>query len=278
MYTPRNFPIYAREESDGPGLSRQNIIIIAVCSGVAAVVLGYFLYRSIRNCCQYVDPAPLPPVQPLAHHRELHVARVEESIASRPQTWYQPNHPATHSVGSKASLLGKSESPLTSPQSASTHQHLPLPSPSYRNPRPGSSSSTVTSSDASCTSPHSAPLSVESAAPPLPRPITELRSGNPPFRRHRPLSMSSTGSHNTAASRTSRHTLRSVPHAAHSQVQIILPTPLASLNNSRESLSLSIRRRQSGSYDRRSVADSWLLIESSANCTHPFYSVFLLSN
>ncbi|EFI28647.1 hypothetical protein CC1G_13673 [Coprinopsis cinerea okayama7 len=261
--------IYYRADDEGEGLSRQNIIIIAACSSAAGLILCYFLYRTIRNCRRSANPAPLPPVQPLAHHREHRVAAHENSL-SRPPTWFQPALPATHSMGSKASLLGK-ESPLLSgsapsssvsatesgqefdlpPVSADSSQHLPLPSPSYHGGRPGSSSS-YNSSDVSCASPHAFPLNSPDSAPPMPRPVADLRYGSP-ARRPRPLSMSSMQSMN---SRTSRHTVRGLPHSPYNQVQIVLPTPLASTNNSRESLALS---------HRRSIVDSWLLPSSNAD-------------
>ncbi|TFK30651.1 hypothetical protein FA15DRAFT_629895 [Coprinopsis marcescibilis] len=274
MYTPSIPAIYRRDPSEASGLSRTTIIIIAVCAGVGALVACFLLYRAIRKCRSSARSAPLPPVQPLAHHREHNATRFEESL-SRPQTWFEPNIPATHSFRrdspgeSKASLLGK-ESPLLSPESIcssadaaqevivqQTHfQHLPLPSPSYHNSRPGSSSS-LNSSDGSCTQ-HPFPISSDGHAQPLPRSITDLRSG---ARRPRPISMSSMASNNTAISRSSRYTVRGVPHSPHNNIQIFLPTPLASESNSRESLALPTRRRQSGAYDRRSIADSWMVIE-----------------
>lgn len=266
MYTPPAHYLHVRDDaSANGGLSRQNIIIIAACAGGGGLLLVLFFYHTIRSCMRSGDPAPLPPVQPLAHHRELHLAKIEETLASRPQTWYSSTPPpAPQSIGSKTSLLGRN-SPALSPSSSASPipfnsqlvdlpspNHLSLPSPSYH-----ADSSSLHSSDASCS-----PLPSEtSSALALPRSIVDLRSSHTPNRRTRPLSTSSLGSFN---SRTSRNTIRGAPHSPYSEVQIVLPTPLASVNNSRDSLSPNDPRF--GSYTRRSVADPWLSVElSSAN-------------
>lgn len=259
MYTSPTHYLHIRDEaSPNGGLSRQNIIIIAACASGGGLLLVFFFFRSIRSCLRAGDPAPLPPVQPLAHHREQHLARLEGSMASRPQTWFGPTPPLPPSISSNTSLLGRN-SPVLSPSSTGSPlpssseivdlpspNHLSLPSPSYH-----ADSSSLHSSDASCS-----PLPSEtSSAPAPPRSVSDLRSLHAPNRRTRPLSTSSVGSFN---SRTSRNTIRGAPHAPYSGVQIVLPTPLSSVNNSRESLSPS----RHGSY-RRSVADPWLSIDLS---------------
>lgn len=266
MFTPPTHMLIARDDAaSNGGLSRQNIIIIAACAGGGGLLFVFFFYRSLRSCLRSGDPAPLPPVQPLAHHREQQVARMDETLASRPQTWYSTTPPPPpRSIGSNTSLLGRN-SPVLSPSSSSASptpynsqlidlpspNHLSLPSPSYH-----ADSSSLHSSEASCS-----PLPSEnSSALALPRPIVDLRSSHTPNRRTRPLSTSSVGSFN---SRTSRNTIRGAPHSPYSGVQIILPTPLASATNSRDSLSPNDPRFSS--YGRRSVADPWLSVELSGH-------------
>ncbi|TEB39155.1 hypothetical protein FA13DRAFT_1725118 [Coprinellus micaceus] len=67
--------------------------------------------------------------------------------------------------------------------------------------------------------------------------------------------MSSTHTYGSTA-RASR--IYGVPHAPHNQIQIILPTPLASANNSRESLAMTRARFGPDAFDRRSIADPWM--------------------
>lgn len=273
MFISETTTLYPRDDDDGQGLTKQNIIIIAVCASVAFLVLAFALFRLIRNCRRSSKAAPLPPPQPLAHQREHHVSLFEQSVP-RVTTWYQPQ-PADHHIrsnslsGSRASLLGK-ESPGLSPSippstesmqdldSRISSQHLPLPNSFYPPVRPSSRSS-FNSSDASCAPPPSSAhsFSPDSATPSFPSPARYSRSP----RHARPLSMSSTHTYGTTTSRgTSR--VRGVPHAPHNQIQIVLPTPLASANNSRESLAIPRGRIGSGAGDRRSVADAWINLSS----------------
>ncbi|KAI0082218.1 hypothetical protein K474DRAFT_845848 [Panus rudis PR-1116 ss-1] len=78
--------LYSRDD-DG-GLSTASIIGIAVaCGSVGLLILTLFLWRLISRLCRRERPAPLPPVQALAHHREAHVAAFAERNTSRPTTW-----------------------------------------------------------------------------------------------------------------------------------------------------------------------------------------------
>ena len=269
--------LLTRADEDGPGLSKQNTIIVAVCAACGGIVLAYILWRVVRN--RNRRPAnPLPPPQPLAHHRERQVAQLQES--ARLATWYEPQHNAVghprlmSAKNSKASLLGiEPPSPTRSipPSSEDVRElsiadetdsrYLPPPNASFHLNRPGSRSSLV-SSEASCTTnPHTPDSSTHASG--------RGASGSPappPTRRQRPLSMSSTNTHHTTMSRRS-----GVPHAPYNQIQIILPTPLASANNSRETLPrLRHGRFDSDATDRRSIADPWI------NLGHGSYGEFFL--
>ena len=291
MYTTPATSYYARaDDDDGSGLSKQNIIIIAVSSSVGAIFLGYFLYRNIRNCIQRSKSTPHPLPQPLSHHRQQQVAQIEQQLPRA--TWYEPQFAAGDRLrldsarGSKASLLGSDSPALVSsitpsidspgaPSEDTSHQHLPLPTASYLHNRPSTSSS-LTSSDASCPPPpaqdpvgHGGDLAA--AIPPPPRPTSIVGRYSPvntPNRRARPLSMSSTHTYGSTA-RASR--IYGAPHAPHNQIQIILPTPLASANNSRESLAMMRARFGSDAFDRRSMADPWISMPAHLSEYFPSY-------
>jgi hypothetical protein len=148
-----------------------------------------------------------------------------------------------------------------------------LPTASYLHTRPSTSSS-LTSSDASCPPPfaqdpvgHSGDLTA--AIPPRPTSIGRYSPVNTPSRRARPLSMSSTHTYGSTA-RASR--IYGVPHAPHNQIQIILPTPLASANNSRESLAMTRARFGPDAFDRRSIADPWMSMPAHLSESFPSYS------
>jgi len=249
-------------------MAKDTVIIIAVCAALAAAVALFLTVRVVRHCMRTSNP--LPPPQPLAHHREQQLAKFENSLP-RSQTWYQQNHiPAPRQFGSNSarassvSLIPKT-SPSLSAEDSLDYTHLPLPNPSFL-PRPGSSSSytssetghtrstfTSNSSSAGLSSPPTPPLEQ-----PIPRP--HARSSSTPSRRSRPISTAS--SHSTIHSKTSRHTLRpGVPHGPHSQIQIVLPAPLSSdpYNQFQADYpsSLPVSRFDDGSY-RKSVVDRWV--------------------
>lgn len=269
--TPAGF----RDEADpGSGPSKQDVIIIATCSSFGALFLGYFLYLAIRKCRASSNSTPHPQPQPLAHHRQLQVAEIEQG-ASRRETWYNPQFTAHHdgrpysAGGSNVSLLGGDRQALT-PSSqpsidtaqeisdTSHHHQLPIPTASFLT---GPSSRSSMSSDAS--GPPSAreqpPLASPDPNSPLSQRFPTQRSPGGSVMAHaqrtRPLSMSSTQTYGSG-SRTSRY---GAPHAPHNQMQIILPTPLASTNVSRDSLPLSGKYGTDGG-DRRSIADPWITI------------------
>lgn len=192
-------------------------------------------------------------------------------------TWYEPQLAAGHHLrldsarGSTASLLGGDSPAFVSsippsidspgaPSEDSAHQRLPPPPAHILRDRPSTSSS-IASSEASSPplfgqDPEKSGVDLSAAIPPR-QPSTAGRYSpvTTPTRRTRPLSMSSAQTYGSSA-RTSR--IYGVPHAPHNQIQIILPTPLASANNSRESLAMRGRYYGADAFDRRSVADPWI--------------------
>lgn len=238
-------PIARRNDADDGSLSKQNIIIIAACCSAGGLLLCYFFYRTIRNCIRSSNPAPLPPVQPLAHHRE-HTNAIFQDTSSRPVSWLHPL--PTPLTDSKTSLLRDESPSLSLPSLISPGQEvliqpeirLSLP-PRYPG-RPGSSSSNISGD----TTPN---LPASGSSPPL---SSNGRSVASIPGRRRPSSMSSAGTTNSRAGRTS---LRGLPHG-NSTFQIVLPKPISSVQR------LTPDSRQSGALDRRSVVDQWLVLGS----------------
>ncbi|ESK98410.1 hypothetical protein Moror_160 [Moniliophthora roreri MCA 2997] len=180
-------------------------IIIAVCASVGFVIVLISLRLLYRRLVR-AKPAPLPPIQPLAHHRETHVSRLSLS-------------PYKATAASHVSLVSKDRLTPTADNS------LPLPIPSFHT---HDSSLSLTSSDEP-SSPETPPpptlssFSTQSHASIATTTYHESRhSPNRP--RSRPDSYTSMAS----TTRTSHSIRRGLPHDPQNQLQIVLPAPLAS--------------------------------------------------
>ncbi|KAL1952160.1 hypothetical protein VTO73DRAFT_1309 [Trametes versicolor] len=299
----------ARRDDSGGKLSTSTIIIIAVvCGCVVLLVFTLFLWRNIARSCRRDRNIPLPPPQDLAHHREQQLAAFADRNSSRPATWVEP-HPRMYSAhflsasASNASLIRGSsdysrgpsrenswvaEDAATSAESSPSPYPHPLsvenedfraPNPSYFgdvNPHNSMASVASDSSDGGgmlTTSPSELTHSVESSAslvrnavsPARPRPPRTSRSQS------RALSIvSSAGTMHSMRTTQSTNMLRGPAHSIHSNIQIVLPAPLAPElyppgrpTDDRISMYGSTPRTSSfygvsGEGDRRSTADPWL--------------------
>ncbi|KAI0374367.1 hypothetical protein BV20DRAFT_1041338 [Pilatotrama ljubarskyi] len=287
------------------------IIIAVVCGCVVLLVFALFLWRNLARSCRRSRKVPLPPVQDLAHHREQQLAAFSDRASSRPATWVDPPmfHPRAYSAhflsasASNASLIrhspdftNTSRSPTRegswavedTPSSESSPYPTPLstedlraPNPSYFAMNPDNSmasvvseSSDMASSSAFTTSPSELAHSAESSAsllqnayaPARPRPPRVSRS------RSRPLSMvSSAGTMHSMQTSQSMNMLRGPAHSIHSNIQIVLPAPLApelypAMRPMDDRISVYGGASRTNSFygfggegdNRRSTADPWL--------------------
>ncbi|KAJ7630694.1 hypothetical protein FB45DRAFT_916291 [Roridomyces roridus] len=221
------------------------IIIICVASAVVGTILLLVLYRLFLH--RPPAPVPLPPKQELARYREQsthglwhdpHALSVPslQFAASKSSLTY-PDSPGRHPVRNPSFIMSESPSEdmsqLGTPQmepSALQIPHLPFDTSS-------TSLSTSESSPSDSSHPHSRSPS----------------SSTRPKRRGRPLSVGSTSS--SALSRnTGRH--QGSPHGPFSQVQIVLPAPLAFSESSRPSVVDQWTPRVVRSEQRRSSSSS----------------------
>lgn len=275
MHSPDFFHDVTRELSaradGGHGLSSTNVIIIAVCCSVGGVVLGFVMWRLIRTCLS--KSAPLPPVQPLARHRDQQ--RQESDKSNRVSTWNHdlaiqgrnPSHLYASEDGSDAPLVSsrhqsfQTDDTDTSPVDSA----LPLPNPAFRSSwgtrdsSPLSSVGALTASDEFSPPPLTPPSAANSTSSlsNSQSPQTNTSSGTfngQPARQNKSRPISSVSSR---TSLSTKNTIRGSPHGPHSNIQIILPTPLASELQPYPAGGSRVSSREDLS-SRNSFVDRWL--------------------
>ncbi|KAK0473183.1 hypothetical protein IW261DRAFT_1504783 [Armillaria novae-zelandiae] len=203
--------------SDDKGISRQTIIIIAVCAAIGGLIVFAVVVRIIRSAYarSAAQTAPLPPVQPLAHHREHQLAKFYRENTSRPSTTYEPSNltaprPFTSDASSTHSMRVTRQEEISLNDAP---MELDVPNPSFQ-VSTRASSSTIGSSENSHASPETPPLQSPASISRLPH--------------HQTRSMSSARPSSARRPRPLRNNLRTgAPHGPHNPVQIVLPAPLA---------------------------------------------------
>ncbi|VDC01906.1 unnamed protein product [Peniophora sp. CBMAI 1063] len=212
------------------GGSQTTFIIVVAVAGTVATFFSLMLWRAIRHRRARQESAPLPPPQALAHHRELQLSRFEEAkfAASSPALLY-PSDSALAS-SSSASLIPAAASYGQGSGAATTESatdELAPPTPNFHGgSRPQSSGSDSSFSHSQGHSPADSPSHRNS---PLPSPSVTSNSHSQSTHDLRKAHRASRMSYSSASpSRMSARSRSSgAPHARHSQVQIVLPAPLA---------------------------------------------------
>jgi hypothetical protein len=248
-------------------LSTTTIVIIAVVGFLGALVFTIVLWRLFTRCFKRRKPAPLPPIQDLAHRREQQLAAF---TANRQTQWLDPSDPmlqrhASFQTGSSVSLLRNAEknntgqtddgvtaeSSVNSPVTLESESPLHPPNPMFYPPATSSPHlSMISTGSSSSTLPHpavssslsrqpsgahsSSQISVDSNNVLQPRPVragsrTPSHSNMRQSSRTRPLSqISSAGTSYSGHLARNASTTRGAPHRPYSGVQIVLPAPLGS--------------------------------------------------
>jgi hypothetical protein len=225
-------------------LSKTLIIVVAVSGLVGCIAILFLILR----CRRRPKSPPLPPIQPLAHHREKESNHLPHLRTPRNSVGL----PQPGRYGSDISLLKPSVQTDESHGAPSSSHHS---STSFVPPSP--------STNFTC---QSNPLLAESQSDESPsiqqhvpttrpaRSTSRTRSRQP---RSRINSSVSTHSNSAHTSTRSPNTIRGAPHSTLSNVQIVLPTPLApQLQNH-----MVTTRSAVGSYedlvDRGGISDGW---------------------
>jgi hypothetical protein len=210
----------------GGALSRQLLILVVVLATIATLAALFIVTQTLRS--RRRRSAPLPPVQPLAHH-----PFTKPDLDGEPPSPLYSTIPSSTGVSTmNASVLKEAEAHLS-----------PSSTPGFANSN--LSAISLASTDGQFSPPACSPAG----------------SGNSP--KPRPLSTNSIPN-GSVSRRGSRATLRGVPHAPHNQMEIILPTPLSPNLNRKPSSSGYSTRWENGSSDRISIADQWVAPRSLA--------------
>lgn len=227
--------VYARDgDSDNGGLSASGTIaIIVVCLCIAILAFFLFLWRVLYRLCSRKKSNPLPPAQPPVHGRSYKAwvdrKAFKESGSLRGLTYYNLSAAASQgSLTPASSIFNGRDDDARSARSALGPMALPnysLPNPVLN---PYASMISVASSAASedgASTPH-ATESVSHVSQPLPSHPT---ARGLPRTQSRPVStVSSVNTTRTAQSTRSQGSIiRGPPHSIHSNIQIVLPAPLA---------------------------------------------------
>ena len=268
----RHFP----RGASGGSLPHTTIIIIAVSVSVGVLLLTVLIWRIFSRLLR-PRSAPLPPRQALVHQRELQLAAftefTEHKNASVPNILPDSSEsallPNVRDWSVNTSNRASSYTPETD-DGAEVGLNLHPPAPNFFPPRINHSTSSSTSLPSS--NDNSAPSSDITSPPTPPDPFSTSISTTQSFRRikahsaqrPRPSSMVSLGtSHMTIRSRPS---VRAAPHAPHSNVQIVLPAPLAPNLYERTTgegprVPSPFARHSTYSESwRRSLADTWISV------------------
>jgi hypothetical protein len=257
----------------GQGLDHTTIIIVIVAASVGGLFIVVLCWRIFSWLSSRSSSTPLPPRQPLVHHREHQLAAFSEhKNAIIPDV----NSAVPIYCGSDVSLVPPTtDSPVNTPNDTSVLSHetgVAIDDNGTFHPFPTSPFF-----------PPQLPPNASSSSLPLPLPSSMdhsfdsgVTSPNQPRRRPnvrpepRPYSVASIGTSHTGMTGHSRSSVRGAPHSPHSNIQIVLPAPLSTNLHSRgASENLRGQRATIGNdmYSdvwRNSLADSWVSVGQKA--------------
>ena len=218
------------------GLSHTTVLVIAISASVGGLLLILVLWFILSRRSARSRSVPFPQRQALVHQRERQlVAFTEHQNASFPNLL-----PDDRSRLPSVKYVGDSLRDTLNATSSSNHEvdertappsffegHLQPPTPPFltsRTPPNASSTSLPLPYGRSTPSPDGT-LPPDSIFPSSDQSLKRAADRSGP--RRRPLSMGSFDTAQTTANGRSRSSIRAAPHAPHSNIQIMLPAPLA---------------------------------------------------
>lgn len=190
-------------------LSTTLIVVIAVSGLVGCLVFLFLIFR----CCRRPESAPLPPIQPLAHHREKesnylpHSHTFQNSLGPNPLGNYESDTSLLRQSRKPSFQTGISDrTPSSSNHSFSTH----------------SPQTNITSQSTPQLAEDEQAFSTQQYVPTTRQALSASRRP-----RSRVISVASTNTIFTQVSPRPTSIIRGAPHSVFSNVQIVLPAPLA---------------------------------------------------
>ncbi|KAG2057161.1 hypothetical protein BDR06DRAFT_969718 [Suillus hirtellus] len=223
---------FAMKIFSGTDVNHTTTVIIVVLCVVAGMLVLFGLFRFLRHRLARRS-TPLPPVQPIAHHRKQRLTEfaerptmsstyslssrlspsIELSPAASDPSFLTSKYDQTFHSQSSLYLADKSDGQAAPPSLANDEEVLPMPNPAFNHARRFSNSSLGSVSS----TPHSASVSSHS-----PSQATLIHS----YSRHTgpALAASSTSIRSRSSGRS---TIVGAPHGPLSQVRLVLPAPLA---------------------------------------------------
>ncbi|KAH8835396.1 hypothetical protein DL96DRAFT_1702382 [Flagelloscypha sp. PMI_526] len=233
-------------------MDKQTLIIVIVAGSLVGLVVLFWSARSLARACRR-QKTPIPQPQVLRHQAQTFSSRpatVYDSTLVAPVLPFDQSRTSLVSVGlHPPSVDGTAESgsDLTSrtPMDlrGNPHPSFHLVSPSASSFHSGEVSPTVETHDthdSGSTSAHQR------------RARSHTRSAG-----SRTSSMYGTSRPSSLVVSNSRHTLRGLPHGPFSNVQIVLPTPLAPSADIARGRPQSMRPQSMFSNHRLSMVDTW---------------------
>jgi len=222
----------------GHGLRHTTVIIIAVSASVGGFLLVLVFWRILSRRSARSMSAPFPQRQALVHQRERQlVAFTEHQNASVPKILPDddsrpPSVPCvSDSLGDTSNATSSSNPEVDGrigvAPPPSYEDNLHPPTPPFLTPRtpPDASSTSLPSSYGRSTPSSDGTLPPTAFSPSPNQSLKRVANGSGP--RRRPVSMVSIGTSQTIVTVRSRPSIRAAPHARHSNIQIVLPAPLA---------------------------------------------------
>ena len=259
----------------GLRLRHTTVVIIAVSASVGGFLLVLVFWRILSRRSARSRSAPFPQRQALVHQRERQlVAFTEHQNASVPKIIPDDDSrpPSVLCVGDS---LGDTSNATSSsnpevdgrigaalPPSYEDNLHPPTPPflTSHTPPNASSTSLPVSHGRSTPSSDGTLPRTAISPSPNQSSKRVANRSGS----HRRPVSMVSIGTSQTIMTVRSRPSIRAAPHARHSNIQIVLPAPLAPSLYERPASEEPRMHRPSmveGTYTdswRTSLVDTWI--------------------
>ena len=271
----RSLRHYPRGGTTSHGLRHSTVIIIAASASVGGFLLVLFFWRILSRRSARSRSAPFPQRQVLGHQRERQlVTFTEHQNASVPKILpdddsrppsapYIGNSLRDSSNATSSSNTEVDERTGAAPASSEADQLHP-PTPPFLTPHtpPNASSTSLPLSYGRSTPSSDGTLPPTAISPSPNRSLKRVanRSGS----RQRPVSMVSIGTSRTIMTVRSRPSIRAAPHARHSNIQIVLPAPLAPNLYERPASEEPRMHRPSmveGTYTdswRTSMVDTWI--------------------